>query len=116
MAARHQLRHIGVDRHQLDADADAGDRAPKIDAEAGAWKSHDRGRDRIPDQRKGEEDRPAAIAVGEMAQEHHADKQPGNRVNTKVPTPATPCWASMLNSPRGSGVKKLVLTRPGAIY
>jgi hypothetical protein len=28
MAARHQLRNIGVDRHQLDADADPSDETP----------------------------------------------------------------------------------------
>ena len=32
MLLRHQFRDIGVDGHQFDADADAGDEAPQIDA------------------------------------------------------------------------------------
>ncbi len=32
MRPRHQFGNVGVDRHQLDADADAGDEAPEIDA------------------------------------------------------------------------------------
>jgi hypothetical protein len=72
-AARHELGDIGIDRYQLDPDADPGDKAPQIDAEVRGLKRHDRGCDRIPDQREGE-DRAASIAIGEMAEKDRAIK------------------------------------------
>ena len=63
LALRHQLRHIGVDVDQFDAEADAGDEPPQIDAFRRILKRHDEGADRVPQQREGE-DRAAAEAVG----------------------------------------------------
>ena len=60
-------------------------------------KRHDRGRDRIPDQRKGE-DRPPAVAVGEMAEKNRPDKQSGEQARRRTSRfPATPYGASTLN-------------------
>ena len=52
--ARHQLGDEGIDGNQLDADPDAGDEAPEVDAEPGGLgRDHHRGC-RIPEQGVGE--------------------------------------------------------------
>ena len=78
MGQRDQLGDVGVDRHQLDADADAGDEAPQIDAEAGVLERHDRGGDRVPDQGEGEHG-PPSVVVGDVAQADRADEQAGEQ-------------------------------------
>ena len=76
MRFRHQLREIGVDRDQLDADADAGDEAPEIEPEGIGLERHDDARDRVPQQRQ-REDRAPAEAVGGNTEQHRADEEAG---------------------------------------
>ena len=78
MRLRDQLGDVGVDRHQFDADADAGDEAPEVDGEARGLERHDRGGDRVPDQREGEDGAPAVL-VGDVAQADRADEQAGEQ-------------------------------------
>jgi hypothetical protein len=59
-----KLTQIGADGHHLDAEANAGDEAPEVQARGVVLeRDHDVGR-RVPEKRPGE-DRPAAEAVGE---------------------------------------------------
>ena len=74
----HQLGQIGVDVHQLDAEADAGDEPPQIDGLRRRLKRHDQRAGGIPEQREGE-DRAAAEAVGEPAESERADEHPGEQ-------------------------------------
>ena len=73
-----QLGDVGVDRHQLHADADAGDEAPQVDAEAGGLERHDQRAGAVPEQREGE-DEAAAVGVGDPAERHGADPQAGEQ-------------------------------------
>ena len=75
---RDQFGHIGIDGHQLYADADAGDEPPEIDAEAGRLERHDGSGDRVPDQREGEHGAPP-IVVGDVAEEDGAHEQAGEQ-------------------------------------
>ena len=76
--ARDQLRDEGVDRHQLHADADAGDEAPQVDAEAGGLERHDQRAGGVPEQGEGEDEAPA-IGVGDPAEGHGAEPQAGEQ-------------------------------------
>ena len=71
---RHQFGHIGIDVHQFDAEPDAGNEPPQIDALRRVLKRHDEGADRIPKEREGE-DRTAAVPVGQPAERERADEQ-----------------------------------------
>jgi hypothetical protein len=71
-----QLRDVGVDRHQLDAQGNSGDEAPQIGAEAGGLEGQDQGGDRISDQRP-DEDGASAEPVRGRAENDAADEQPG---------------------------------------
>ena len=73
---RDQLRDVGVDRHQLDAQGNSGDKAPQIGAEAGGLEGQDQGGDRISDQRP-DEDGASAEPVRGRAENDAADEQPG---------------------------------------
>lgn len=73
---RRQLRKIRVDRHELDADAEAGDEAAKIEAERGGLAGHGQRRDRVPQQREGEDGAPA-VAVGHPTEPQRAEEHAG---------------------------------------
>ena len=73
---RHQFRQIGVDGDQLDADADAGDEAPQVEAEDIVLERHDDARDGVPEQRVSE-DGAAAETVGHEADERGSDEESG---------------------------------------
>ena len=74
----HEFGDIGVDRHEFDADADARDKAPQIEAESIGLERHDDAGDRVPDQRIGEY-RLASEPVGDEAEQSRADKQSGEQ-------------------------------------
>ena len=74
MGQRDEFGDIGVDGHQFDADADAGNEAPEIDGEARGLERHDGSRDRVPDQGEGEHGA-ATVLVGHMAQADRTDEQ-----------------------------------------
>ncbi len=72
----HQLGDVGVDRHQLHADADTRDQPPQAHAEPRGLERHDQGRGAVPQQRDGEDDAPA-VAVRHEAEPGGADEQSG---------------------------------------
>ena len=71
---RHDLGDVGVDGHELDADAHAGKKPPQIEAQRRRLKRHHGGRRHVPKERQ-REDRAAPEAVGEEAQERRADEK-----------------------------------------
>ena len=73
-----ELAQIGADGHHLDAEADAGDEAPEIEAGGVALqRHHDVGR-RVPEKRPGE-DRPPAEPVGEKATKNCPNEEAGEQ-------------------------------------
>ena len=73
---RHELREIGVDGDELDADADTGDEAPEIEPEGIGLERHDDARHRVPQQRE-REDRAPAEAIGGKAEQQRAEEETG---------------------------------------
>ena len=82
---RHQFGQIGIDGDELDADADAGKKAPDHQADIAGLQRHDEGGDAVPDQRIGEDGPPAEI-VGQWSQplgaDEHADE--GRRDEARI--------------------------------
>ena len=114
MGQRHQLGDIGIDRDQLDADADAGDEAPQVDAETGGLERHDRGGDRVPDQREREDGSPAVL-VGDVAKEDRADEQAGEqREHERADAGDADGGPRMLKTPSESGGEVARLVQPGS--
>ncbi len=75
---RREFAQVGADGHDLDAETDARDEPPEVEAEGvGLQRHHDVGR-RIPEERPGE-DRPAPVAVGEKAAKDRADEEAGEQ-------------------------------------
>ena len=75
---RREFAQVGADGDDLDAETDARDEPPEIEAEGvGLQRHHDVGR-RIPEERPGE-DRPPAVAVGEKAAKDRADEEAGEQ-------------------------------------
>jgi hypothetical protein len=70
----HQFGDVGVDGHDLHADADARDEAPEYDAFARVLQRHDGRARAVPQQRIGEH-RAAPEAVRKKAQEEGPDEQ-----------------------------------------
>src|SRR5258708_28377713 len=70
----HQLREIGADNHKFDADADARQKAPKIEPEGCTLEGHEDICRRIPKQRISE-DRAPAVFVGQKTAGYRADEQ-----------------------------------------
>jgi hypothetical protein len=70
----HELADVGIDGDQLDADADAGDEAPQQDAAARILRRHDASRQRIPEQRVGEDHAPPEF-VGDGSENDRPKKQ-----------------------------------------
>ena len=83
--AWHQFGQVGIDGDELDADADAREKAPEHQADIAGLQRHDEGRDAVPDQRVGEDGAPAEI-VGQRSQplgaDEHADE--GRRDEARI--------------------------------
>ena len=73
-----KFAQIGANRHHLDAEADAGEQAPEIEAGGVVLQRHHHVRRRVPEKRPGE-DRPAAEAVGEKAAKNRSDEEAGEQ-------------------------------------
>lgn len=73
---RHQLRQIGVDCDELDADPDAGEKAPEDEAGIGRLKGHDEGGDAIPDER-GRKHRAPPEIIRQRREALRPDQHPG---------------------------------------
>jgi hypothetical protein len=71
---RHQLGEIGVDRDQFDADADACDQPPQVDAPARVLKRHHECCGAVPQHRIGE-DGPPAVFVRGVSEHEGADEE-----------------------------------------
>ena len=72
----HQLADVGIDRDELHADPDAGERSPQQDTTGGRLTCHDERGRRIPEERIGEDCAPAKTVRRETEREG-ADEQSG---------------------------------------
>src|SRR5450759_3298913 len=85
----HEFGDVGVNSHQLNADADAGDHAPGDDANRCVLEGHDDGGSRVPQQRAGENHAPPE-PVRREPKSMVPMKRPAKVAATKLARPLNP--------------------------